>query len=71
MPFKYDKTVVHNSRTDGIAMQTEQADSGVILETSSLYVYLWHGAQEVLHKKSFNNIAQRSSIIDARQSVEQ
>ena len=71
MQLKYDKTLVHNSRTDAILMPTEQADSGVIFEISSLNEYLWHGAQEELHKKSLNNSAQRSSMIDARQSFAQ
>jgi hypothetical protein len=71
MPLKYDNTVDHNSRNDAMSMSTGHADSGLILEISSLNEYLYDGAQDELHKKSRFNIAQRSSIINARQSFEQ
>jgi hypothetical protein len=71
MPLKYDTIVDHNSRNEAVPMSTEHADTGIILETSSLNEYWWDGAQNELHKKSRFKIAQRSSMIDARQSFEQ
>jgi hypothetical protein len=40
MPLKYDNTVDHNSRKDAMSMSTGHADSGLILEISSLNEYL-------------------------------
>jgi hypothetical protein len=49
--------VDHNLRTDAVSMSTEHANSGLILEISSLNEYLWDGAQNELHKTSRLSIA--------------